>query len=53
MWRVALVEAVTGATEAVTERYRDENMLTFPMSTHIAVAYTKGARNLHRLERLR
>jgi ubiquinone/menaquinone biosynthesis C-methylase UbiE len=38
--RSALVEAVTSETQAVAQRYRDGNMLAFPMSTHIAVAYT-------------
>jgi ubiquinone/menaquinone biosynthesis C-methylase UbiE len=37
--RSALVEAVTGETEAVAQRYRDGDKLTFPMSTHIAVAH--------------
>ncbi len=37
--RSALVEAVTLETEAVAQRYRDGDKLTFPMSTHIAVAY--------------
>ena len=37
--RAALVEAVTAETEAVALRYRDRDSLTFPMSTHIAVAY--------------
>ncbi len=37
--RSALVDAVTEETQAVAERYRDGNTLTFPMSTHIAVAY--------------
>jgi hypothetical protein len=36
--RAALVEAVAGETEAVTQRYRDGDKLTFPMSTNIAVA---------------
>jgi SAM-dependent methyltransferase len=38
--RSALVEAVTLETEAVAHRYRDGDTLTFPMFTHIAVAYT-------------
>ncbi|HEY5869411.1 MAG TPA: methyltransferase domain-containing protein [Candidatus Tectomicrobia bacterium] len=38
--RAALVEAVTSETQVVAQRYRDGNTLTFPMSTHIAVAYT-------------
>lgn len=38
--RSALVDAVTGETEAVSQRYRDGDKLTFPMSTHIAVAYS-------------
>jgi len=37
--RSALVEAVTGATQAVAQRYREGDTLAFPMSTHIAVAY--------------
>jgi hypothetical protein len=37
--RSSLVEAVAGETEAVAQRYRDGDKLTFPMSTHIAVAY--------------
>ena len=37
--RSALVAAVTSETQAVAQRYRDGNTLTFPMSTHIAVAY--------------
>lgn len=37
--RSALVAAVTGETEAVAQHYRDGDKLTFPMSTHIAVAY--------------
>jgi len=37
--RSALVEAVASETEAVVQRYRDGDKLTFPMSTHIAVAY--------------
>jgi hypothetical protein len=37
--RSALVERVTSETEAVTQRYRNGDKLTFPMSTHIAVAY--------------
>lgn len=36
----ALVDAVTDETEAVAQRYRDGDKLTFPMSTHIAVAYS-------------
>lgn len=36
--RSELVEAVTLETEAVAQRYRARGMLTFPMSTHIAVA---------------
>lgn len=39
--RSALVEAVTGETQTVAQRYRDGDKLTFPMSTHIAVACTK------------
>jgi ubiquinone/menaquinone biosynthesis C-methylase UbiE len=38
--RSALVEAVTSETQAVAQRYREGDTLTFPMSTHIAVAYT-------------
>lgn len=38
--RSALVDAVTDETEAVVQRYRDGDKLTFPMSTHIAVAYS-------------
>jgi ubiquinone/menaquinone biosynthesis C-methylase UbiE len=41
--RAALVEAVTGETQAVAQRYREGNTLAFPMSTHIAVAYTSWA----------
>lgn len=41
--RFALVEAVTEETQAVAERYRDGDALTFPMSTHIARAYTSQA----------
>jgi ubiquinone/menaquinone biosynthesis C-methylase UbiE len=37
--RSALVDAVIGETQALAERYRDGNTLTFSMSTHIAVAY--------------
>lgn len=37
--RSALVETVSLEVEAVTQRYRDGDKLTFPMSTHIAVAY--------------
>jgi hypothetical protein len=37
--RSALVEAVSSETQAVAQRYRDGDTLTFPMSTHIAVAY--------------
>ena len=39
--RFALVEAVTLETETVAQRYRDGDKLTFPMFTHIAVAYTR------------
>jgi hypothetical protein len=39
--RAALVEAVTGETQAVAQRYRDGDKLTFPMFTHIAVAYAQ------------
>jgi SAM-dependent methyltransferase len=35
----ALVAAVTSETQAVAQRYHDGDTLTFPMSTHIAVAY--------------
>lgn len=38
--RSALVHAVTDETEAVAQRYREGDKLTFPMSTHIAVAYS-------------
>ncbi|ABI59314.1 class I SAM-dependent methyltransferase [Nitrosomonas eutropha] len=37
--RSALVEAVTSETQAVAQRYRDGDTITFPMSTHIAVAF--------------
>jgi hypothetical protein len=37
--RSALVERVTDETEAVAQRYRNGDKLTFPMPTHIAVAY--------------
>jgi SAM-dependent methyltransferase len=37
--RLALVEAVTDETQAVTQRYRDGDKLSFPMFTHIALAY--------------
>jgi ubiquinone/menaquinone biosynthesis C-methylase UbiE len=37
--RSALVEAVTAQTQAVAQRYRAGDRLTFSMSTHIAVAY--------------
>jgi hypothetical protein len=37
--RSALVERVTDETEAVAQRYRNGGKLTFPMPTHIAVAY--------------
>jgi SAM-dependent methyltransferase len=37
--RAALVTAVTSETQAVAQRYRDGDTLTFPMCTHIAVAY--------------
>lgn len=40
--RAALVDAVTGETEVVMQHYRDGDNLTFPMSTHIAVAYSVG-----------
>jgi hypothetical protein len=39
--RSALVEAVTDKTQAIAQRYRDGDKLTFPMYTHIAVAYKK------------
>jgi hypothetical protein len=38
--RAALVEAVTLESEGVVQRYLDGDRLIFPMSTHIAVAYT-------------
>ena len=41
--RSALVETVSLEIEAVTQRYRDGDKLTFPMSTHIAVAYAEQA----------
>jgi hypothetical protein len=37
--RAALVAAVTNEIQAVAQRYRDGDTLTFPMFTHIAVAY--------------
>lgn len=37
--RTALVEAVTGETQAVRQLYREGNKLTFAMSTHIGIAY--------------
>jgi hypothetical protein len=37
--RAALVAAVTDETQAVAQRYRDGDTLTFPMFTHIAAAY--------------
>jgi ubiquinone/menaquinone biosynthesis C-methylase UbiE len=37
--RSALVEAVSSEAQAVAQRYREGDTLTFPMSTHIAVAY--------------
>jgi SAM-dependent methyltransferase len=37
--RAALVAAVTSETQAVAQRYRDGDMLTFPMFTHIVEAY--------------
>jgi SAM-dependent methyltransferase len=37
--RPALVEAVSSEAQAVAQRYREGDTLTFPMSTHIAVAY--------------
>ena len=37
--RAELVRAVAGETQAVAERHRDRDTLTFPMFTHIAVAY--------------
>jgi SAM-dependent methyltransferase len=37
--RAALVAAVTSETQGVAQRYRDGNTQTFPMFTHIAVAY--------------
>lgn len=36
----ALVKAVTEDTQVVAERYLDGGKLTFPMSAHIALAYT-------------
>ena len=41
--RSALLETVSLEVEAVTQRYRDGDKLTFPMSTHIAVAYAEQA----------
>ncbi len=40
--RCALVEAVTEETESVAQRYLDGDALTFPMHTHIAMAYTSS-----------
>lgn len=40
--RSALVEAVIEETQSVAGRYRDGNTLTFPMHTHIAMAYTSS-----------
>ncbi len=37
--RSALVEAIAGEIEPVVRRYSSGDELTFPMSTHIAVAY--------------
>ena len=48
--RSALVDAVTGETQAVAERYRDGNTLTFSMFTHIAVAYAPGVPSPQRPE---
>jgi hypothetical protein len=39
--RAALVKAVTRETQAVAQRYCEGDTLTFPMFTHIAVAYKK------------
>ncbi len=38
--RSALLDAVTVETDTVSRRYRDGDKLSFPMSTHIAVAYS-------------
>ena len=38
--RATLVEAVTLESEATVHHYREGDRLIFPMSTHIAVAYT-------------
>lgn len=40
--RSELIEVVSRETELVTQRYRDGDKVTFPMSAHIAVAYTQG-----------
>jgi hypothetical protein len=37
--RSALVAAVSRETQAVAQRYREGDTLTFPMFTHIAVAF--------------
>lgn len=39
--RSGLVETVSLEIEAVTRRYRDGDKMTFPMSTHIGVAYAE------------
>ena len=41
--RAALVEAVTLESEATVQQYCEGDRLIFPMSTHIAVAYTESA----------
>lgn len=40
--RSALLGAVTAETQSVASQYLAEDTLTFPMHTHIAVAYTPG-----------
>jgi hypothetical protein len=39
--RAALVKAVSDETQAVAQRYRDGDEMTFPIFTHIALAYGK------------
>jgi len=39
--RAALVKAVSDETQAVAQRYRDGDEMTFPICTHIALAYGK------------
>ena len=38
--RAALLEAVRGETEPTIRRYRDGDVVTFPMFAHIALAIT-------------